>query len=445
MDARFNGFDGIMQALGLGTTKSLEVWYNKYLQGKETVGLNIEGFGWDTAQIDFEYELGEVFENVTAMATYVDLNSEPLPRGREISIRKFGGSIPRQKRFETLGENDYRRWRIAAMQLEGAATLRGESPYSSLLEYFAQNLLDTVSQFPEAHAQSLTYQVGQMKSNPNGLFLTPENNDGGLIGLTFKSHIPDENVIESYYWKDKQDGTVNTYEDSKNPFEDSQKFVKALKYDGTYGNVTLEIDEENTFYKLVRHPAFQKAIGYITIGGLYIAGKSNAEADERAMQAGAWALMTADDAQVKAWFKRLMGVDDVIYHNNVVFAPYFNSATKKIEYRQMKAFNTGVMLYRPSGQMGTIKNVVPLRPDGRAISASMFGGRGIIEYRYNEETRVQTWVSELTALAVPSQPRKMYIFKIGDESEVSKLILNSGLQIPVEAAIETTTKKTSSK
>lgn len=445
MDARFNGFDGIMQALGLGTTKSLEVWYNKYLQGKETTNLNIEGFGWDTAQIDFEYELGEVFENVTAMATYVDLNSEPLPRGREISIRKFGGSIPRQKRFETLGENDYRRWRIAAMQLEGAAILRGESPYPTLLEYFAANLLDTVSQFPEAHAQSLTYQVGQMKSNPNGLFLTPENNNGGLVGLTFKSHIPDDNVIESYYWKDKPDGTVNTYEDSKNPFEDSQKFVKALKYDGTYGNVTLEIDEENTFYKLVRHPAFQMAIGYITIGGLYIAGKTNAEADERAMQAGAWAIMTADDAQVKAWFKRLMGVDEVIYHNNVVFAPYFNPATKKIEYRQMKAFNTGVMLYRPSGQMGTIKNVVPLRPDGRAISASIFGGRGIIEYRYNEETRVQTWVSELTALAVPSQPRKMYIFKIGDESEVSKLILNSGKAIPVEAPIETTTKKTSSK
>ena len=447
MDARFNGFDGIMQALGLGTTKSLEVWYNKYLQGKETTNLNIEGFGWDTAQIDFEYELGEVFENVTAMATYVDLNSEPLPRGREIEIRKFGGSIPRQKRFETLGENDYRRWRIAAMQLEGGATLRGESPYTSLLEYFAQNLLDTVSQFPEAHAQSLTYQVGQMKSNPNGLLLTPENNDGGLIGLTFKSHIPSENVIEQYYWKDKPDGTVNTYESAKNPYEDSMKFVKALKYDGTYGNVTLEIDEENTYYKLINHPAFKIALGYDAWQTLVASGKTNAEADARAAEIGGFKLiqMGYDSPEVKALFKRLMGVDEVVYHNNVVFAPYFNPATKKIEYRQMKAFNTGVMLYRPSGQMGTIKNVVPLRPDGSAISASIFGGRGIIEYRYNKETRVQTWVSELTALAVPSQPRKMYIFKIGDESEVSKLILNSGKGIPVELPIETTTKKTSSK
>ena len=445
MDARFNGFDGIIQALGLGTTKSLQVWYNKYLQGKETTNLNIEGFGWDNAQIDFAYELGEVFENITAMATYVDLNSEPLPRGREIEIRKFGGMIPRQKRLEVLGENDYRRWRIAAQQLEGVASLRGESPYNSLLDYFAQNLLNTVSEFPTAHAQSLTYQVGQMKSNPDGLVLTTDNNQSGIVGINFKSNIPADNIKETYYYKLAADGTVASYENSKNPFEDSRRFVKQLKYDGTYGNVTLEIDEENTFYNLVRHPAFQKAIGYMTIGGLYVAGKTNTDADERAMEAGNWALLTATDDQIKAWFKQLMGVDEVIYHNNVVFAPKLNKETKKFEYPMMKAFNTGVMLYRPSGQMGTIKNVVPLRPDGRAISASIFGGRGIIEYRYNEETRTQTWVSELTALAVPSQPRKMYIFKVGDESEVSTLMLNPAQGLSIDAPVATASAKKTTK
>lgn len=440
MDARFNGFDGIIQALGLGNTKSLQVWYNKYLQGKETDAMNIEGFGWDMAQIDFAYELGEIFENITAMATYVDLNSEPLPRGREIEIRKFGGMIPRQKRLEVFGENDYRRWLIAAQQLEGVATLRGESPYNSLLDYFAENLLNRVSEFPTAHGQSLTYQVGQMKSNPDGLVLTADNNQSGIIGINFKSNIPAENVRETYYYKDDADGTVASYEDSKNPFEDSRKFVKALKYDGTYGNVTLEIDKENTFYKLVRHPAFQKAIGYMTIGGLYVAGKTNSDADERAMEAGNWALLTATDEQIKEWFKRLMGVDEVIYHNNVVFAPKLNPETKKFDYIKMKAFNTGVMLYRPSGQMGTIKNVTPLRPDGQAIVASIFGGRGIIEYRYDRETRTQTWVSELTALAVPSQPRKMYIFKVGDESEVSKLLVkNNGLPLAEAPLISTST------
>lgn len=418
MDARFNGFGNIMQALGLGSSKSLEVWYNKYLQGKETTNFNMDGFTWDDQQIDFSYELGEVDENITAMATYVDLNSEPLPRGRQISIRKFGGYIPRQRRLEVMGENDYRRWLIAAQDLESAAVLRGDSPYNSLLDYFAKNILNTVSEFPSAHAQSITYQVGQMKSNPDGLVLTDTNNQGGIVNVSFKSNIPAENVTTSTYWTEDSSGNVASYDETKNPIEDSQKFVKELKYNGTYGAVTLELDEEDTMYKLVRHPAFKKAIGYMTIGGLYTAGKTNEESDKRATEAGAWSLMTADDAQIKSWFKRLMGVDEVVYHNNVVFAPKFNAETKQFDYPMLKAFNTGVLLYRPSGTMGTIKNVVPVRPDGSAISANIFGGRGIIEYRYNPETRTQTWVSELTVLAVPSRPTKMFIKKISDTSAV---------------------------
>lgn len=445
MDARFNGFGNIMKALGLGTTKSLEVWYNKYLQGKETMNLNIDGFTWDTAQIDFSYEMGEVDENITAMATYVDLNSEPLPRGRNIEIRKFAGYIPRQKRLEVKGENDYRRELIAISEIQNSAALRGDSPYASVAEYLSKNLLNTVAEFPSAHAQSLTYQVGQMKSNPDGLVLTDTNNPSGITNISFKSHIPTENVTTNYYWTEDATGNVESYDEAKNPFEDSQDFVKKLKYDGTYGAVTLEIDEEDTFYKLVRHPAFKKAIGYMTIGGLYTAGKTNAESDARALEAGAWALLTAEEGTVKGWFKRLMGVDEVIYHNNVVSVAKLNPATKQFDYPLLKAFNTGVMLYRPSGNMGVIKNVTPVRPDGSAISASIFGGRGIIEYRYNPETRVQTWVSELTVLAVPNRPRKMYIKKIGDDTKVSKLITNPANGVAINLSDATSVKKTSSK
>jgi hypothetical protein len=63
---------------------------------------------------------------------------------------------------------------------------------------------------------------------------------------------------------------------------------------------------------------------------------------------------------------------------------------------------------------------VPLRPDGSAISAGIFGNRGIIEYRYNAATREQTWVSELTMLAVPNQPKKMFYYNIkGEATEAS--------------------------
>ena len=58
-----------------------------------------------------------------------------------------------------------------------------------------------------------------------------------------------------------------------------------------------------------------------------------------------------------------------------------------------------------------MKNVTPLRPDSSAISALIFGNRGIIEYRYDAKHKVQDWASELTALAVPSRPKDMFRLK----------------------------------
>jgi hypothetical protein len=77
----------------------------------------------------------------------------------------------------------------------------------------------------------------------------------------------------------------------------------------------------------------------------------------------------------------------------------------------MKAFNEDVILIRPVGTIGKIKNVVPLRPDGSAIAAGIFGNRGMLEYIYNPQTRTQDWQSELTILAVPNRPKDMYYFK----------------------------------
>ena len=82
------------------------------------------------------------------------------------------------------------------------------------------------------------------------------------------------------------------------------------------------------------------------------------------------------------------------------------------EQDRLPAFGENVYLVRPSGAVGVIKNVIPLRPDGSAISATIFGGHGIIEYRYNEYTKTQDWVSELTALPVPTRPSDLYYLNI---------------------------------
>jgi hypothetical protein len=66
--------------------------------------------------------------------------------------------------------------------------------------------------------------------------------------------------------------------------------------------------------------------------------------------------------------------------------------------------------------IGKIFPVLPVRPDRDAIYADIFGGRGILEYMYNKDTREQKWISELSALAVPTVPSKMYYFNVKGEA-----------------------------
>ena len=86
----------------------------------------------------------------------------------------------------------------------------------------------------------------------------------------------------------------------------------------------------------------------------------------------------------------------------------FAKTSKALERTKIRAFNANTYLARPSGQIGVIKNVVPLRPDSSAISTMIFNNHGIIEYRYDAKHKVQDWCSELTALAVPTRPRDMF-------------------------------------
>lgn len=201
MDA-FTGYENIMSALGIGTQKKFECWYDRYLKGRENMNMNMDGFSWDNAQIDFNYEFAEVTDNVTAMATYVDIYSQAVARGREIPIRKLAGYIPRQKRYETRDENDYRADMVEIQRISGAAQLMGESPYASIGDYLSKNLLDFAGDFPGSHAQSITYQVGQMKSNFM-LKLTDENNPNGIVNVEFRANTPADNThMGNYYTVD---------------------------------------------------------------------------------------------------------------------------------------------------------------------------------------------------------------------------------------------------
>lgn len=410
----FTGYENIMSALGIGTQKKFECWYDRYIKGRETTNMNMDGFAWDTAQIDFNYEFAEVTDNVTAMATYVDLYSQAIARGREIPMRKLAGYIPRMKRYETRDENDYRADMVEVQKISAAAQLMGESPYANIAEYLSKNLLDFAGEFPASHAQSLTYQVGQMKSNFM-LKLTDENNPNGIVNVEFRANTPTENTHEGGFYTVNSETMAVTYDSTKNPIEVYNKFLTKLLFDGRYGAVEVEADEWS-FLTFMGHPAIQKAIGYLAVPGLFTATTSKTDADARALEAGANIyLVEGNNTSVMiGYFKRLFPkISSVKLHNEVVAVAKFNETTKKFDYPLLKAFNEHVMLFRPVGDIGTIKNVAPIRPDSSYIYSKMFDGRGLMDYWYDPKTKTQHWESELTILAVPNRPKKLHRFVMG--------------------------------
>ena len=408
-----------MSALGIKTQESFEAWYESYLQGREQILFDIDGFEWDEAQIGFQYSMGEVTDTVTAMATILDLYSPAVAHGREVPIKKIEGYIPRQKRYETLDENDYRTMMQQVADISSAATLRGESPYDNILDFLSKNLLEFGGDFPLSHAQSVTYQVGQMKSN-FGLSLTDVNNPNGLVDITFSAKVSASNTLAGKYYTVKANGTV-TYDANTHPIQDINTLLNKITWGNKYGEVEAEIDDQTLLW-LMGHPDFVRAIGYMTVENLITSSASKADADARALEIGAHRLLIdgSNTEIMSALFKRLFPKVSILkLHDNFVAVAKLNKETKKIEKPLLKVFNEHVLLFRPAGLIGVIKNVVPVRPDSSHLHSYMFDKRGVIDYWYDPNTQTQHWRSELTALATPNRPSKMYRILLGETDSTS--------------------------
>lgn len=398
MDKYF-GLDTLMDFKGLNSNAAFEAYYYNVLSRRESEGLNLNGFEqWDVPQIDFTYEQLELENQVAAMATYVDLNSEPIPFGvKGASVLR--GSIPRQKARFIIGENDYRKQMMIMERLNSAARLTGGDANGNVKAYLTKLLFGGLSEIQDAHIGSLNYQVGQMKS-AGKVALTDANNPRGIRNVEFSAYIPSTNVTtltSTARWF-TNDGKT-TEGSASDPVNDIKALIRKAKEH--YDDVILEVDEQS-FFEDMKHSKWQIALGYAIMPTLYAAGKdANTDASAGAVAAG------ASDEAIKAAFKAIVGVE-VIFNKTVCGVEKWNNTNKQLERTKIRAFNANTYLARPAGQIGIIKNVVPLRPDNSAISAMIFNNHGIIEYRYDAKHKVQDWCSELTALAVPTRPRDMF-------------------------------------
>lgn len=397
---RFQGLDSLMSVNKITDSTSFDAYWKEVLSKRESQDENLSGFSWDVPQLDFTYEMLQAEARIEVMASYVDLNSPALPAGKSVELTTLTGSIPRMKYAVVRGENDYRKQLIALNNVKSVAAFENKSETVAVREYLAKALFFTLDEIASSFKNSLNYQVGQMKSLGK-LTLTDENNPRGSIRTTFTAQVPDANFISKKWWEKGADGTLTAQGD---PVADLRDFIRELHWKANgYENVAVEMSER-FIYKLLSHDAVLKSIGYALTGIGLRYTKAN---DENAIAVAKGSTLEAQ----KDAFKRLIEADELITSKTQCGVEKLNTTTHKYERALMDAFEDEVILVRPTGNIGVIKNVVPLRPDGQAIVAGVYGGRGLVEYVYNRDTREQRWQGELTALAVPTRPNDMYYFK----------------------------------
>ena len=398
---RFQGLDSLMTAKGITDSGTFDAYLKEVLSKRESQDANLTGFVYDTPQLDFSFKVLQAEAKIDVMASYVDLNSPAVPSGHKLEMTSIEGSVPRMKYAVVQGENDYRKQLIALNEVQSVARFNNTSETVAVKNFLSRRLFFNLDEIVTSFKESLNFQVGQMTSK-GALTIDDKSNPRGSIRTTFKAQVPEKNFITKKWFTKAAEGSLTPVADA-DPITDLRDFIRELRWKANgYQNVTVQMSERY-IYKLLSHPAVLKAVGYASTGLGLRYTKQN---DDNALAVARGMALEA----LKEVFTRLIECDELITSKTQCGVEKLNTTSRKYERTLMDAFADETIVIRPQGNIGVIKNVVPLRPDGQAIVGSIFGGKGIIEYIYNRDTREQRWQGEMTALAVLTRPQDMYYF-----------------------------------
>lgn len=415
---RFQGLDSLMTAKGITDSGTFDAYLKEVLSKRESQGANLTGFVYDTPQLDFSFKVLQAEAKIDVMASYVDLNSPAVPSGHKLEMTSIEGSVPRMKYAVVQGENDYRKQLIALNEVQSVARFNNTSETVAVKNFLSRRLFFNLDEIVTSFKESLNYQVGQMTSKA-ALTIDDKSNPRGSIRTTFKAQVPETNFITKKWFTKAAEGSLTPVADA-DPITDLRDFIRELRWKANgYQNVTVQMSERY-IYKLLSHPAVLKAVGYASTGLGLRYTKQN---DDNALAVARGMALEA----LKEVFTRLIECDELITSKTQCGVEKLNPTSRKYERTLMDAFADETIVIRPQGNIGVIKNVVPLRPDGQAIVGSIFGGKGIIEYMYNRDTREQRWQGEMTALAVLTRPQDMYYFNgVEDAASYTAVISPTG-------------------
>lgn len=408
----------IASTLDLNSSSRLQTFYDTALKGYETTDLETDGFTNAPIKLNSEVEFAEAKKYLRGMATYTSEDSEPIARGREAELTKWSQSIPTIRYAVKLGKDDYKNRLLAAQDSVLSAVLEsngrnGNVARQSLRDYLIRSTTEDLRAFPESTVASLNYQCGQMLSK-RGLYITRENNPDGIVGVKFESRVPEGNVTKEKWYTVKADGTLE-YVTTVNPVMTLKKKIRELRIDqyNGYTNVRVEMNYR-TFFRMLEHPEVLEMIGNpnkelaILVAGL----SKNTAASAKAQDVGRNQLLEWSDAAAVAWFKSAVGADEVKLHTAVVGVDKLDGTTKRYKTKKLNVFEEGVVLLRPTGNIGIIQPVQVIRPDKEYVYANFMNGWGIIEYFYDGRQKTQEWISEVSFLAVPTCPSDLHYVEV---------------------------------
>ncbi len=414
----------IASTLDLNSSSRLQTFYDTALKGFETTERDTEGFVDAPIKLNSEVEFAEAKKYLRGMATYTSEDSEPIARGREAELTKWTQSIPTIRYAVKLGKDDYKNRLLAAQDSVLSAVLEsnGKSGVArqSLRDYLIRSTTEDLRAFPESTVASLNYQCGQMLSK-RGLYITRENNPDGIVGVKFESKVPAENVTTEKWYTVKADGSIE-YVPTVNPVLTIKKKIRELRIDqyNGYSNVRVEMNYR-TFFRMLEHPAVLEMIGNpnkelaILVAGL----SKNTAAATKAQEVGRNQILEWSDAAAVAWFKSAVGADEVKLHTTIVGVDKLDGTVKRYKTKKLNVFEEGVVLLRPTGNIGIIQPVQVIRPDKEYVYANFMNGWGIIEYFYDGRHKTQEWISEVSFLAVPTRPSDFYYFEVEEKISVA--------------------------
>lgn len=397
MNKYSEGFYTLMEEAGILSSKSFSLYIRDVVGFGNLQDLNLDGFSWDPiSSITYDYEQLIASNRLKVMATYTDKDSEAIPFGTE-GFESARGVIPVQKARFLWDEDDYRKYLDAVSKLDFQ---------NMTAKQYALNLLfNGMSDIKNAHELSMTYQRDQMVSNRQ-LSLTADNNPRGIQGLTFQAMVPAGNVTTlagNYCWfTDPSNKDTAHQGSSSDPVKDMRTIIRSMKRKG-WKDIIVEVDEQS-WLEDMDHTAWRTAIGYQLRPDLVLAANNDANALAVGNNAG--------DDQVAAAFAKIIGIPLA----NIKFRQGLAAVEKlqgkgpdaKLVRTSMRTFNANTYVFYPAGPLGTIKSVLPLVPDGKAIYATFFGGKGLIQYDYDVKAKVQDWWSWLSVLCVPNRPQEMF-------------------------------------